>query len=34
MANFEVIDGALNVRTGPSLLEKTVNIIREGDIIK
>jgi len=34
MANFKVIDGALNVRTGPSLLEMTVNTIREGDIVK
>ena len=34
MANFKVTDGALNVRTGPSLLEPTVNSIREGDIIK
>jgi len=34
MANFKVTDGALNVRSGPSLLEQTVNIIREGDIVK
>jgi hypothetical protein len=29
MANYDVIDGALNVRTGSSLLEKTFNIIRD-----
>jgi uncharacterized protein YgiM (DUF1202 family) len=34
MANFKVTDGALNVRSGPSLLEKTVNVIQEGDIVK
>ncbi|HEY5869451.1 MAG TPA: TIGR02594 family protein [Candidatus Tectomicrobia bacterium] len=34
MANFKVTDGALNVRTGPSLTERSVNIVQEGDVVE
>jgi len=33
MANFKVVTGALNVRVGPSIKERSINTINEGDIV-